>query len=132
MHSRMPGSSIRPRTPIAGNLRAPIMLFVLWGAPLAAPANLVSKLRTAGKVSLHVQGPIAEIEKALVELNKAKKVTHESTENDWEHFSILVDSGSDARARISGLCRDQNWPLRELHRHDATLEDVFVELTRKD
>ena len=65
-------------------------------------------------------------------LAKVKKVSHELSDDGWEHFSVLVDSGTDARERISKLCRQHNWPLRSLHRLHATLEDVFVELTRKD
>ena len=96
------------------------------------PANLVSQLRTAGRVSVQLKGPMAEARKALGNLSEVKKVTHEDSDDGWEHFSVLVDSGTDARERISRLCREKDWPLRNLHRHHATLEDVFVELTRKD
>jgi hypothetical protein len=36
------------------------------------------------------------------------------------------------RLAISELAKAQNWPLRELTQHTATLEDVFVELTQRD
>jgi ABC-2 type transport system ATP-binding protein len=45
---------------------------------------------------------------------------------------VWVDSGTDARERIARLAAQHDWPLRALFRHVATLEDVFVELTRKD
>ena len=61
-----------------------------------------------------------------------KKVIHEDTEDTWARFSILVDHGTDTRERISKLAAEHAWPIRTLHRHTATLEDVFVELTRKD
>ena len=96
------------------------------------PARLVSQLRTAGRVSVDLKAPKPEAEKALGELSKVKKVSHEQSEDGWESFSVLVDSGTDARERISRLCNEKAWPLRNLHRHHASLEDVFVELTRKD
>jgi ABC-2 type transport system ATP-binding protein len=96
------------------------------------PANLVAQMRTAGRVAVELKGPLEEAEKALGALAKVKKVSHELSDDGWEHFSVLVDSGTDARERISKRCRQHNWPLRNLHRLHATLEDVFVELTRKD
>ena len=96
------------------------------------PANLVTQMRTAGRVMLQTKGPLKDVEKALGELDQVKKVAHELSDDGWEHFSVLVDSGTDARERISELCRKKNWPLRSLHRLHATLEDVFVELTRRD
>ena len=39
---------------------------------------------------------------------------------------------TDARERISHLASQYGWPLRSLFSHVATLEDVFVELTRRD
>jgi len=96
------------------------------------PANLVAQMRTAGRVAVELKGPLEESEKALGALAMVKKVSHELSDDGWEHFSVLVDSGTDARERISKLCRQNSWPLRSLHRLHATLEDVFVELTRKD
>ena len=61
-----------------------------------------------------------------------KKVICERSQDDWEELSVLVESGTDTRERLARLAQDEDWPLRRLHRHDATLEDVFVELTRKD
>jgi ABC-2 type transport system ATP-binding protein len=96
------------------------------------PANLVKQMRAAGRVTVEVQGDPAAVGTALGGLGQIKKVTHEHSEGGWDHFSVLVESGTDARDRISALCREKRWPLRSLYRHDATLEDVFVELTRKD
>jgi ABC-2 type transport system ATP-binding protein len=45
---------------------------------------------------------------------------------------VWVDSGTDSREQIANLASQYGWPLRSLFRHVATLEDVFVELTRKD
>ena len=96
------------------------------------PAALVQNMRAAGRIALEVRGEASGVSQAIADLAQVKKVTHESSQDGWEHFSILVESGTDARERIGRLCAQKGWPLRSLYRHDATLEDVFVELTRKD
>jgi len=61
-----------------------------------------------------------------------KKVTPEAMDEAWTRYIVWVDSGSDTREAIAQLAAQYGWPLRSLFRHDATLEDVFVELTRPD
>jgi ABC-2 type transport system ATP-binding protein len=69
---------------------------------------------------------------ALNGLDHVKKVTPETLDDGWTRLTVWVDSGTDARERIANLAAQLGWPLRSLFRHVATLEDVFVELTRKD
>ncbi len=97
-----------------------------------SPEKLIGAMRAAGRVSIDLRAPAAEVEPVLAQLPYVKRVTHDGTEPPWEQFSILVESGTDAREAIYDLCRRRDWPLRSLYRHDTTLEDVFVELTRKD
>jgi ABC-2 type transport system ATP-binding protein len=101
-----------------------------------SPQNLISGMRAAGRISLEIQGDPATITGALERLNYVKKATLDqegSTENNnWNHLTILCDSGTDTRERISQLASQYGWPIRTLHRRKGTLEDVFVELTRKD
>ncbi len=96
------------------------------------PQNLVSGMRAAGRVHAEISGDAAVIAPALQRLDRVKRVTHEELADGWAHYEILVDSGTDARERIHELASQYGWPLRSLYRKDATLEDVFVELTRKD
>ena len=96
------------------------------------PANLVATMRTAGRISLELKVDPENARKKIADLDNVKKVTHERTRDGWEEFSVLVESGTDTRERIATLVREERWPLRSLYRHAETLEDVFVELTRKD
>jgi ABC-2 type transport system ATP-binding protein len=96
------------------------------------PAALVGQMRAAGRVTAELKGPADTIGSKLGTLKAVKKVSHELSHDGWDHFSIYVESGTDARERIANLAKEHKWPLRSLYRHDATLEDVFVELTRKD
>jgi len=97
-----------------------------------SPSGLVDQMRAAGKISVELQADPKAVANAINELKHVKKVIHEDTEDTWARFSILVDHGTDTRERISKLAAEHAWPIRTLHRHTATLEDVFVELTRKD
>lgn len=96
------------------------------------PRNLVEGMRAAGKVHLEVQGDFQTISGAISRMENVKRVTGEDQGDGWTKFEILVDSGADVRERLHELVSQYAWPLRSLSRKEATLEDVFVELTRKD
>ena len=99
------------------------------------PSNLANNMRAAGKISLEVKGAEKDvISSAILRLDHVKKVIDKSTDeaSSWLEFDILCDSGTDTRERIANLASQYDWSVRTLHRHRATLEDVFVELTRKD
>ena len=65
-------------------------------------------------------------------IDQVKKAILQPSLTDWLNFTILCDSGTDTREKISQLATQYGWPIRSLHRHKATLEEVFVELTRRD
>ena len=96
------------------------------------PANLVATMRAAGRIIMEVRANPEQVDRRIAALDEVKKVNHERSRDGWEEFAVLVESGTDGRERLARLPREEGWPLRTLHRHDATLEDVFVELTRKD
>ncbi len=96
------------------------------------PANLVGQMRAAGRIQAEIQANPEVVTAALKRLDNVKKVTPELLEDDWVRYTIWEDSSSDTRESIAQLTSQSGWPLRSLFRHVATLEDVFVELTRKD
>ena len=96
------------------------------------PANLISEMRTAGRIQVEIKADPEVVAGALNRLDRVKKVTPEELDAGWTRYTVWVDSGTDSRERIAQLASQHGWPLRSLFRHVATLEDVFVELTRKD
>jgi len=100
------------------------------------PQNLIDGMRAAGRISLEIQGDSAAITGALERLANVKKVILEEQEGEgdlaWNTITVLCDSGTDSRANINELASQYGWPVRTLYRRKGTLEDVFVELTRKD
>lgn len=101
-----------------------------------SPKNLINGMRAAGRISLEIEGDSEAITGALERLKYVKKVTlekrKEQKERIWNHYTILCESGTDSRERISQMGTQYGWNIRSLHRREGTLEDVFVELTRKD
>ena len=96
------------------------------------PANLIAQMRAAGRIQVEIQADPDVAGAALHRLDHVKKVTPESLAGGWTRYTVWVDSGTDTREHIAQLASQYGWPLRSLFRHVATLEDVFVELTRKD
>jgi ABC-2 type transport system ATP-binding protein len=96
------------------------------------PANLTARMRAAGRIQMEIQADPEVAAGAIQRLEHVKKVTPEPQEDGWTCFTVWVDSGTDARERLARLAAQYGWPLRSLFRHVATLEDVFVELTRRD
>ena len=96
------------------------------------PANLIGKMRAAGRLQVEIQSAPEVVAAALNRLDGVKKVTPEAMDDEWTRYVVWVDSGVDAREAIAQLAAQYGWPLRSLFRHEATLEDVFVELTRPD
>lgn len=96
------------------------------------PANLTETMRAAGRILVEIHADPEVVAGAIGRLDHVKKVTPEVLDDGWTKFLVWVEAGTDARERIAALAAQYGWPLRSLHRQAATLEDVFVELTRKD
>ncbi|MFK7909323.1 MAG: ATP-binding cassette domain-containing protein [Akkermansiaceae bacterium] len=97
-----------------------------------SPSELIGQMRAAGKITIELHADPETAAGAISRLDHVKKVIEEDSGDEWTRFSILVDSGTDTREKLANLANQYGWPVRTLHRHQATLEDVFVELTRKD
>jgi len=96
------------------------------------PQKLAAEMRTAGRVQTEIQAPVDVATGHLGNLPNVKKVSSEELEDNWIRFTLWSDSGTDTRQAVHLLAAEHQWPLRSLFRHQAKLEDVFVELTRKD
>ena len=96
------------------------------------PENLTAQMRAAGRIQMEVQADAEVVAGAIQRIDHVKKVTPEVLDDGWTRFTVWVESGTDSRERLAQLATQHGWPLRSLFRHAAKLEDVFVELTRKD
>jgi ABC-2 type transport system ATP-binding protein len=95
------------------------------------PANLTKLVRGGGSILLEVKAPAAEIIAKIEALPNVEDVEIPlPSEGEWTQAKIFGKPGLDIREEVYGVVRANNWPLRELARMKATLEEAFVELTQ--
>jgi ABC-2 type transport system ATP-binding protein len=95
------------------------------------PANLTRLVRGGGSISLEVKAPGADVIAKIEALPKVNDVEIDLPgEGDWTRAKVFADPGVDVREEVYDVVRENNWPLRELCRVKATLEEAFVELTQ--
>ena len=97
------------------------------------PENLARTSRTASTITVELKAPAEAAVEKLQSIPGIRRVTPvASEEGGWQVLEVKPDADTDAREEISCAARDNHWPLRELGRRQATLEDVFVEITQRD
>ena len=96
------------------------------------PDILAENLQSSGTVTVELQAAPAQAEEKLTALEGVRRLAATDAGGGWHRYELRVEPGGEVRMVIAELARAQNWPLRELTQHTATLEDVFVELTQRD
>lgn len=94
-----------------------------------SPQELISQLRTAGHLSLDIKSTLDTVEPILLSIDGVKKIIKSNQKGEWLRLEILADSGKDVREGIATALLGKNIHIRELIRHQPSLEDAFVELT---
>jgi ABC-2 type transport system ATP-binding protein len=95
------------------------------------PANLTKLVRGGGAVVLEVKAAGADVVakmKALPDVEDVEILL--PADGDWSHVKVFAKPGLDIREKVYDIVRKNNWPLRELSRTKATLEEAFIELTQ--
>jgi ABC-2 type transport system ATP-binding protein len=95
------------------------------------PQNLLAQMRAPGAIRLEAKVN-GEIGKALLSKIRGVKDIAVEADGEWIVFQLRVEANSDVREEVFRLAADQRWPVRELSRRRATLEDVFVEITQAE
>jgi ABC-2 type transport system ATP-binding protein len=96
------------------------------------PANLTKLVRGGGSVLLEVRAPAAEVSAKLEALANVDDVeSSPAADEGWTTAKVFAKPGVDLREEVFNVVRQNNWPLRELSRVRATLEEAFVELTQE-
>jgi ABC-2 type transport system ATP-binding protein len=94
------------------------------------PENLRHRLSASGEATLEAK--VDNVKAAVSKLRSlagVKDVFHHKI-GEWSRFQLTVEE--DPRERIHELAIAENWPLRELSRRGATLEEVFAEVTHAE
>ena len=97
------------------------------------PANLTAGLRAAGRVSIEFKGDLDSVVAELESLEHVKKVMVEDPLPDgWHRLTLRAEPGTDTREKAAATIISRGFALRHVYRHIPSLEDVFVEMTRRD
>ncbi len=97
------------------------------------PSNLTANLRAAGRINLEFKGDLEKITALFEAIPAVKKVLFEGTSEDgWHTVTVRADAGTDTREKLAQIIVGQNSPLRHMYRHVPNLEEVFVEMTRRN
>lgn len=91
------------------------------------PERLSAQIAGSGRLHLQVEGDGAGLPEALRQVAGVTEVR--GTDG---HYEIETAPGADNRARIAQTVVAGGWPLLELHRDKATLEQIFIELTKSE
>jgi ABC-2 type transport system ATP-binding protein len=94
------------------------------------PANLQQRLRTSSAIEVELKADSETAAAQLRKLPNVRRVLSDDLDDGWRRFTLRMDNGSDMREVIFQLALENRWPLRELTRKVATLEDVFIEITQ--
>ncbi len=96
-----------------------------------SPSDL---LQTAGGkeiLYLKIKGPREEILKVVSAMEGVLEITEKGREEDGIFsFEVTLKPGADLRAKLADQIIRQGWELYDLSRKQASMEDVFRELTK--
>jgi ABC-2 type transport system ATP-binding protein len=94
------------------------------------PENLRARLSEGGEATLEIRASDAgAAARKLKAVEGVLSCTHQ-TDGDWIRFTMQIKG--DPRENLHTLALAEKWPLRELSRKSATLEQVFVEVTHAE
>jgi ABC-2 type transport system ATP-binding protein len=93
-----------------------------------APAELREKLTAEARVVAEIKGPAEDIRKGVGALEGVSGLDVMVTDG-WVRLHIEAGPHQDVREAVVNLSHERGWPLREIRREGATLEDFFVQVT---
>jgi ABC-2 type transport system ATP-binding protein len=96
---------------------------------LDTPENLRSRLGSEGEVIMEARTEDPQAIAKLRALHGVKDAIQKKL-GDWTRFTLHVES--DPRESLHALAVKEGWPVRELTRRSATLEQVFAEVTHAE
>ncbi len=97
---------------------------------LDTPDNLRARLSSGGEVLFEAKTPDAAAAATKLRALAGVKGSSHHAAGDWTRFQLEVDG--DPREDIHNLAVAEKWPVRELSRRGASLEQVFAEVTHAE
>jgi ABC-2 type transport system ATP-binding protein len=89
------------------------------------PTGLRQRISAGSQLIAELKGPAAEVTAGIRKIDGVSDV-HSEPADGWTR--VMVSARQDLREAIYKLSAEKGWPLRELRRDVATLEDFFVKI----
>ncbi len=95
-----------------------------------SPAELQSSFQGKEQIYIELKAPADDVETKLKNLENVEKVEEIASNGDGlKKFTVECARGVDLREKLFRLIVENNWVLLEMRKQQASLEDVFRELT---
>ena len=110
------------------------MLIMFEGRILAAdtPENLQRVMAGASQVIAEIEAPADVLRKIWAESPEIEQYDVSAAEGDFQRCALTPRAGHDLRPAIYDLAREHGWRLRELTCSRHSLEDIYVQVTRRN
>ena len=110
------------------------MLIMFEGKILAAdtPENLQRQMAGNSQVIAEIAAPVAELQRVWQEVPEIEQYDISAAEGEFYRCALTPRDGHDLRPQIFALTREHGWTLRELTRSRHSLEDIYVQVTRRN
>lgn len=95
-----------------------------------SPAELQSSFQGQEQIYIELKAPFDDVEAKLANLENVEKVEEIlSNGAGLKKFTVQCAKGVDLREKLFRLAVENNWVLLEMRKEQASLEDVFRQLT---
>jgi ABC-2 type transport system ATP-binding protein len=95
-----------------------------------SPAELQSSFQGKEQIYIELKAPFEDVETKLANLENVEKVVLIASNGDGlKKFTVECATGVDLREKLFRLAVENNWVLLEMRKEQASLEDVFRQLT---
>jgi ABC-2 type transport system ATP-binding protein len=96
------------------------------------PDHLVAQVMGRGQVLAEIQAPYEALLACWRDAAWVERFDVTPADGAFFRCVLTLRAAEDGRDRVFALAQAQGWALRELTRHRPTLEDVFVQMIRRD
>jgi ABC-2 type transport system ATP-binding protein len=94
------------------------------------PTELQTSFQGKEQIYLELKTPAEDVQSKLTSLGNVEKVERISTDgDDLKKFTVECAKGVDLRENLFRLAVENNWVLLEMRQQQASLEDIFRQLT---
>ena len=110
------------------------VLIMYEGRIVAAdtPDNLQRQLSSNGQIIAEIAAPMEKLRELWAQMPEVEHADVSPMDGSFMRCAITPKDGMDLRPSIYQIARINNWPMRELTRSRHSLEDIYIQVTRRN